>query len=137
MSTQKTTLSKEPKDRAWHLVDVSSGPLGRVATKIAQLLRGKHKRAFTPSVDMGDFVVAVNVENIKFTGRKVQQNVYYRHSGYLGGLKKRLLKDEIVRNPEFVLRHAVESMLDEVKFRKTMMGRLKVVKGTTHRYPVK
>ncbi len=124
-------------ERKWHLVDASEAPLGRVATKVATLLRGKHKRTFTPNVDCGDFVVVINGGKIKFTGRKVEQKVYYRHSGYLGGLKKKLLKDEIVRNPEFVFRNAVRNMLDEIKFRKTLMGRLKFVLDDKHTFPVK
>ena len=110
--------------------------MGRVATQIANLLRGKHKRDFTPHMDMGDFVVAVNVDKMKFTGRKVDQKKYYHHSGYLGGLKTKTLKDEIVRSPETVLRKAVFSMLDDIKFRKTLLSRLKVVKGTTHSYKI-
>jgi large subunit ribosomal protein L13 len=114
-------------DRKWHLIDVSSAPVGRIATKVATLLRGKHKRTFTPNVDCGDFVVVINGAKLQFTGRKVEQKLYYRHSGYLGGIKQKSLKDEIVRNPEFVFRTAVRSMLDEVKFRKAMMARLKFV----------
>jgi large subunit ribosomal protein L13 len=135
MKSQKTTLPKAV-ERTWFEVDASEAPLGRIATRIANALRGKHKRNFTPHMDMGDFVVATNVDKLKFTGRKVEQNVYYRHSGYLGGLKSKKLKDELVRNPEFVLRHAVMEMLDDVKFRKKLMSRLKVVKGTEHTYAI-
>lgn len=133
MKPQRTTLPKVV-DRTWYEVDVSSMPLGRLATRIATVLRGKHKRVFTPHADMGDFVVATNVDGLKLTGRKVEQKVYYRHSGYLGGLKKKFLKDEIIRNPEFVLRRAVREMLDDVKFRNKLMSRLKVVKGSSHTY---
>ena len=123
--------------RAWHEIDASSAPMGRVATQIANLLRGKNKRDFTPYMDMGDFVVAVNVDKLKFTGRKIEQKKYYHHSGYLGGLKTKTLKDEIVRSPETVLRKAVFSMIDDIKFRKTILSRLKMVKGTTHSYNTK
>lgn len=123
--------------RAWHEIDASSAPMGRVATQIAVLLRGKNKRDFTPYMDMGDFVVAVNVDKLKFTGRKIEQKKYYHHSGYLGGLKTKTLKDEIVRSPETVLRKAVFSMIDDIKFRKTILSRLKIVKGTTHSYNTK
>jgi large subunit ribosomal protein L13 len=123
-------------DRKWHLIDVSSAPVGRIATKVATLLRGKHKRTFTPNVDCGDFVVVINGAKLQFTGRKIEQKLYYRHSGYLGGIKQKSLKDEIVRNPEFVFRTAVRSMLDEVKFRKAMMARLKFVLDDKHSYPV-
>ena len=135
MKSQRTTLPN-PKAvaRTWYEVDASSMPMGRLASHIAQKLRGKHKRDFTPHMDMGDFVVAINVDKLKLTGRKIQQKIYFRHSGYLGGLKKKFLKDEIIRNPEFVLRTAVREMIDDVKFRNKMMSRLKVVKGDKHTY---
>jgi large subunit ribosomal protein L13 len=135
MKSQKITLPTQVT-RAWFEIDAASLPMGRVATKIANLLRGKHKRDFTPHMDMGDFVVALNVDKMKFTGRKIDQKVYYHHSGYLGGLKKRTLKDEIVRNPERVLREAVFSMIDDLRFRKKLLSRLKVVKGTEHTYKI-
>jgi large subunit ribosomal protein L13 len=122
--------------RQWHEIDVSTAPMGRIATQIANLLRGKHKRDFTPYMDMGDFVVAVNVDKLRFTGRKIEQKKYYHHSGYLGGLKTKTLKDEIVRSPETVLRKAVFSMIDDIKFRKTLLSRLKVFKGTAHTYKI-
>jgi large subunit ribosomal protein L13 len=87
-------------------------------------------------MDMGDFVVATNVEKLKFTGRKVSQKKYYRHSGYLGGLKESLLKDELNKHPEVVLKKAVFSMLDDLKFRKKLMSRLKAVKGKEHNYKI-
>lgn len=133
---QKVTIPKIVT-RAWHEIDASSAPMGRVATQIANLLRGKNKRDFTPYMDMGDFVVAVNVDKMKFTGRKVDQKKYYHHSGFLGGLKTKTLKDEIVRSPETVLRKAVFSMIDDVKFRKAILARLKLVKGTEHSYNTK
>jgi large subunit ribosomal protein L13 len=135
MKTQKITIPKTVT-RTWYEVDVSTLPMGRVATKIANVLRGKHKRDFTPHMDMGDFVVATNVDKLKLTGRKIDQKIYYRHSGYLGGLKKKFLKDEIQKNPETVLRKAVFSMIDDIRFRKTLMSRLKVVKGKSHTYKI-
>ncbi len=135
MTPQKLTIPKTVT-RAWHQIDASSQPLGRVATQIANFLRGKHKRDFTPHMDMGDFVVAINVDKLKLTGRKLDQGKYYTHSGYLGGLKTKALKDVMADKPEEVLKKAVFSMLDEVKFRKTMMARLKTVKGTEHTYAI-
>jgi len=135
MKSQRTTLPKDVA-RTWYEVDASSMPLGRLASHIARVLRGKHKRTFTPHMDMGDFVVATNVDKLKLTGRKVEQKVYFRHSGYLGGLKKKFLKDEITRNPEFVLRRAVREMLDDVKFRNKLVSRLKIVKGDKHTYAI-
>lgn len=137
MKTTNITIPKVSEiKREWYQIDASGQPMGRVATRIANILRGKHKRAFTPHMDMGDFVVAINVDKLKFTGRKVEQKKFYSHSGYLGGLKTKLLKDEIVRSPEQVLQRAVFSMLDEVKFRKTMVSRLKLVKGNSHSYKI-
>ncbi len=137
MKTQNITIPKVNElTRSWYQVDASGQSMGRVATRIANLLRGKHKRSFTPHMDMGDFVVAINVDKLKFTGRKVDQKKYYSHSGYLGGLKTKTLKDEIVRNPEQVLRRAVFSMLDEIKFRKKLVSRLKLVKGDKHSFKI-
>jgi large subunit ribosomal protein L13 len=135
MKSQKITLPKVVK-RSWFEVDASGQTLGRVATSIATVLRGKHKRDFTPHMDMGDFVVATNVDKLKFTGRKLEQKKYYRHSGYLGGIKETKLKDLNILKPEEVLKKAVMEMIDDVKFRKTIMARLKVVKGASHAYQV-
>lgn len=137
MKTQKVTIPKTSEiQRNWYQIDASKDSLGRIASEIATILRGKHKRDFTPHMDMGDFVVAVNADKPKFTGRKVDQKKYYHHSGYLGGLKTKSLKDELERNPEDVLRRAVFSMIDEVRFRNKMMSRLKLVSGTEHTYKI-
>jgi len=135
MKSQSITLPKIVT-RKWHQVDVSKQTLGRTASEIANFLRGKHKRDFTPHMDMGDFVVAVNVDKLKFTGRKIDQKVYYRHSGYLGGIKQTALKDLLKRDPEEVLKKAVFSMIDDIKFRKKIMSRLKIVKGDKHNYSI-
>ena len=131
MKPQSITLPNKVV-RKWHQIDVSKVPMGRAATQIANLLRGKHKRDFAPHVDMGDYVVAINAGNLKLSGRKVAQKKYYRHSGYLGGLKTIALKDLIQKNPEDVLKRAVFSMIDDLKFRKKIMSRLKIVKGDKH-----
>ncbi len=137
MKAQKTTVPNPNKvTRSWWEVDASGNTLGRVATRIAHLLRGKHKRDFTPHQDCGDFVVATNVDKLKFTGRKIEQKKYYRHSGYLGGLKVTKLKDELAGKPDQVLKRAVFSMLDDIKFRKKLMSRLKVVTGTAHTFTI-
>ncbi len=135
MKTQKVTIPKTV-NRLWYEIDASSAPMGRVATQIANLLRGKGKRDFTPHMDMGDFVVVTNIDKMKFTGRKIEQKKYYHHSGYLGGLKTKTLKDEIVRRPENVLRAAVFSMIDDIKFRKKLVSRMKMVKGASHIYKI-
>ena len=135
MKSQSITLPKTVT-RKWHQIDVSKKPLGRVASDIAVLLRGKHKRDFTPHMDMGDYVVAVNVDHLKFTGRKVEQKKYFRHSGYLGGIKSKTLKNVLQAHPEEVLKKAVFSMIDNLKFRKKIMSRLKAVKGEKHEYKI-
>ena len=122
--------------RAWLEIDASAKPMGRVATVIANALRGKNKRDFTPHMDLGDFVVAVNVEKLQFTGRKLEQKKYHTYSGYPGGLRTKQLKHLIVEKPEEVLRKAVFNMIDDMKLRKPMMRRLKFVKGTTHEYKI-
>src|SRR3989344_4791592 len=136
MKSQSTTLANKVL-RKWHEIDASAMPMGRVATKIASLLRGKHKRDFTPHVDMGDYVVAINAGKLKFTGRKVAQKQYFSHSGYLGGLKTESMKDVLQKHPEEILKRAVFSMIDDLKFRKKIMARLKVVKDDKHDYKVK
>jgi large subunit ribosomal protein L13 len=135
MHSQKITLPTTVT-RQWFEIDASKKPMGRIATEIANVLRGKHKRAFTPHMDLGDFVVATNVENLKFTGRKVEQKKYYRHSGFLGGLKSTTLKTELQKHPDQVLKRAVLNMLDDVKFRKTLISRLKMVTGKSHTYKI-
>ncbi len=135
MKSQSITLPKTVK-RTWYEIDASKAPFGRVATEIANLLRGKHKREFTPHMDMGDFVVVKNADHLKFSGRKIDQKIYYRHSGYLGGLKSTTLKVLYQKNPEDVLKRAVFNMLDDVRFRKTMMSRMKFVKGDKHSYKI-
>ncbi len=122
--------------RVWLEIDASSKPVGRVATVIANALRGKNKRDFTPHMDLGDFVVAVNVDKIHFTGRKLEQKKYHTYSGYPGGLRTKQLKNLIVDKPEEVLKKAVFNMIDDMKLRKPMMRRLKFVKGTTHEYKI-
>jgi large subunit ribosomal protein L13 len=137
MKSQKVTLPKTSEvKRLWYEIDASGKSMGRVATDIANLLRGKHKRNFVPHMDMGDFVVATNVDKLKFTGRKLEQKKYYRHSGYLGGIKSTVLKDELVRRPDQVLKRAVLNMIDDLKFRKKLVSRLKVVKGTDHTFKI-
>ena len=137
MKSQSLTVPKVSEiKRQWVEIDASAQPLGRLASHIAHILRGKHKRTFTPHQDAGDFVVATNVEHLKFTGRKIDQKTYYRHSGFLGGLKSRKLKDELAKHPDQVLKHAVLNMLDDVRFRKKLVSRLKMVKGTQHNFKI-
>lgn len=137
MKSQKITLPKVSEiKRQWFEIDVSKAPVGRVATQIANILRGKHKRNFTPHMDMGDYVVALNVDKLKFTGRKLDQKQYFRHSGYLGGIKSTTLGIMMQKNPGRVLHTAVKRMLDEIRFRNKLMSRLKLVTGTEHKFKI-
>lgn len=123
-------------DRQWLLVDANGQNLGRLATRIASLLLGKHKPTFTPGVEMGDFVVVVNASRITVTGTKTQTKLdtknYYRHSGYPGGLKTTPLRDQLKKYPERVIRAAVWGMLPHNRMGKHLLGRLKVYGGIEH-----
>ncbi|MBI3231601.1 MAG: 50S ribosomal protein L13 [Candidatus Doudnabacteria bacterium] len=122
--------------RTWYQIDASAAPMGRIASRIANVLRGKHKRQFTPHIDMGDFVVAVNVDKLKFTGRKIEQKKYFRHSGYLGGIKSERLGTVLQKSPGEALKRAVFSMVDDLKFRRKLVGRLKLVTGEKHGFKI-
>ena len=136
MKSQKSHIPKVKVARQWIEVDASSDSMGRVATKIANLLRGKLKRDFVHHLDNGDFVVATNIDKMKFTGNKIAQKKYYHYSGYPGGLREKSLKDMIVDQPDKVLRAAVFSMIDDNKLRKLQMRRLRMVLGTEHEFKV-
>jgi len=133
---QDKTYATKLKDieRRWHLVDLKDKILGRQATKIAALLRGKSKPYFTPSFDCGDHVVAVNAQKVKLTGKKEDQKVYRRYSGYPGGLREVSYQRMIEKRPEEVIRHAVQGMLPKNKLRSKMIKRLYVFPGEKHRY---
>src|SRR3989337_1717170 len=109
-------------ERKWHLIDAEGQTLGRLATKIARLLRGKNKPQYTPHVDTGDFVVVVNAEKVAVTGKKLEQKMYYRHSGYPGGLRERTLAVQLERRPTEVLRKAVKGMLPRNKLASAQIG---------------
>ncbi len=113
-------------ERQTHTIDATGKVLGRLASEIAILLRGKHKPDFTPSKDMGDFVIVKNIEKLKITGKKLEQKKYYRHSGYPGGLKEKTLKKLFKENPGEVLRKAVFGMLPKNKLRSKQIRRLKI-----------
>ena len=130
MST--TVLGSHQVPREWHVIDAADRPLGRVATEVATLLRGKHKPAFHPSQDIGDYVVVVNASQVAVTGRKLEQKVYYRHSGYLGGLKETSLKDMLAKRPERVIEHAVRGMLPKNRLGRTQYRHLRVYAGPDH-----
>lgn len=131
----KTTVTKAKHiTRAWHLVNLKGQILGRVATNIAQKLIGKSKPNFSPHLDNGDYVVAVNAADIKVTGKKLDQKIYFRHSGYPGGAKQRTLKQQLDRDPKKVIELAVSGMLPKNKLRQPRLRRLKVFTGSEHSY---
>jgi len=118
--------------REWYLVDADGQTLGRLATRIADTLRGKRKPQYTPHVDTGDFVVVVNAEKIAVTGNKLDQKRYYRHSGYPGGLRTRTLRDQLDRRPTEVLRVAVKGMLPKNRLARRQLTKLKIYAGPEH-----
>ena len=120
------------RERNWVLVDANGLTLGRLATQIANALRGKNKPEYTPHVDTGDFVVVVNAEKIHVTGQKLDQKMYYRHSGYPGGLRSRSLREQLGRRPTEVLRKAVKGMLPRNKLARAQIGKLKIYAGPEH-----
>jgi large subunit ribosomal protein L13 len=120
------------RERNWLLVDASGQTLGRLATQIADALRGKRKPTYTPHVDTGDFVVVVNAEKISVSGNKRQEKRYYRHSGYPGGLRSRTLEEMLARRPEEVIRHAVKGMLPRNRLARKQLTKLKVYAGPEH-----
>ena len=130
---QKTYTAK-PGDiqRAWYVVDADGETLGRLATRIADQLRGKTKPQYTPHIDTGDFVVVVNCERIRVTGNKLQDKRYYRHSGYPGGLRERTLAEQLRRHPEDVIRLAVKGMLPKNRIARAQLRKLKVYAGGSH-----
>ena len=120
------------RERNWLVVDASGETLGRLATQIADRLRGKHKPEYTPHCDVGDFVVVINAEKISVTGKKLQEKLYRRHSGYPGGLRTRTLNDMLERKPEEVIRLAVKGMLPRNRLARAQLRKLKVYAGPEH-----
>ncbi|MGH2995775.1 MAG: 50S ribosomal protein L13 [Gaiellaceae bacterium] len=128
------TYSAKPKEleQRWYLVDAEGQTLGRLATRIADTLRGKRKPEYTPHVDTGDYVVVVNAEKIAVTGKKLEQKRYYRHSGYPGGLRSRTLAEQLNRRPTEVLRKAVKGMLPHNRLADRQITKLKIYAGSDH-----
>ncbi len=130
MKTYSQKASEVQRD--WYVIDATDHVLGRLATQIATLLRGKHKPTFTPSMDGGDFVVVTNVEKIRLTGRKPEQKVYYRHTGYPGGLKTIPYKMMHAKHPDRVLRLAVKGMLPKNRLGRQLLTKLRIYSGPHH-----
>ena len=119
-------------EQKWYLMDAEDYVLGRMASRIAMMLMGKHKPIYTPFIDTGDFVVVVNAEKIKYTGTKARDKKYYWHTGYMGGLKERTLSEYLVKDPEEVIRLAVKRMLPKTKMGARMLSKLKIYAGASH-----
>ena len=133
IETVKTYVANpQDRERNWLIVDVEGQTLGRLATQIADALRGKRKPTYTPHIDTGDFVVVVNAEKISVTGQKRTEKMYYRHSGYPGGLKSRTLNDMLERRPEEVIRLAVKGMLPRNRLARKQITKLKIYAGPDH-----
>ena len=130
MKTYSTKVSEIK--RQWHVIDASDKVLGRLATQVARLLMGKHKPIYSPNLDTGDFVIVINADKVRVTGNKAKQKVYYKHSGYPGGLKSISLEKMMQTNPTRVIEHAVKGMIPHTRLGASMMKKLKVYVGDTH-----
>lgn len=121
-------------EKKWYVVDATGYTLGRLASEVAKILRGKNKPEFTPHVDTGDFVIIVNAANVKVTGKKLDQKVYYHHSDYVGGMKETTLKEMMAKHPERVIEHAVKGMLPKGPLGREMYTKLFVYAGPDHKH---
>ncbi|MEM9187870.1 MAG: 50S ribosomal protein L13 [Myxococcota bacterium] len=134
MSATRTTVSAKANEveRSWYVVDAEGQTLGRLASKVAFILRGKHRPSFTPHVDTGDFVVVINAEKVKLTGNKLENKMWYRHSGIPGGFKATPYKELLEKRPEWAIEKAVRGMLPKNTLGRTCGKKLKVYAGPTH-----
>ena len=121
-------------DRKWYVVDAEGKTLGRLASEVANVLRGKNKPTYTPHIDTGDYVIVVNAEKIQVTGKKLDQKKYYHHSEYVGGMKEATLKEMMQKKPEFVITHAVKGMLPKGPLGRQMLTKLHVYAGPEHNH---
>jgi large subunit ribosomal protein L13 len=128
------TISAKPAEvrRDWYLVDAEGKTLGRLATELARRLRGKHKPIYTPHVDTGDFIIVINAEKVRVTGRKLKDKIYYRHTGYIGNMKSEPLEKLLKRAPEQAIERAVKGMLPHTSLGRQMFKKHKVVRGADH-----
>jgi large subunit ribosomal protein L13 len=126
------TAKTEEIERQWYVVDAEGQTLGRLASRIAPILKGKHKPTYTPHLDCGDYVIVINADKVRVTGRKLDQKLYYRHSLYPGGLKSISLRDQLDKHPDRVLMAAVKGMLPKNKLGRQMIKKLKLYTGTAH-----
>ena len=119
-------------ERKWYVVDATGHTLGRLATEVANVLRGKNKPTYTPHIDTGDYVIVINADKIKVTGKKLDQKIYYHHSDYVGGMKETTLKEMLAKKPEYVIDHAVKGMLPKGPLGRQMAKKLHVYAGAEH-----
>ena len=134
-NANKTFVPQKDKiERKWWLVDAEDMILGRMATEVAKILRGRHKPTFTPFFDTGDFVVIINAEKIKLTGAKESQKMYYRHSGYMGGIKEIQYERMLATHPERIIKHAIKGMLPKNKLNRKILKKLKIYAGSEHKH---
>ena len=120
--------------RKWYVVDAEGKTLGRLASEVANVLRGKNKPTYTPHIDTGDYVIVVNAEKIQVTGKKLDQKIYYHHSEYVGGMKEATLREMMQKKPEFVITHAVKGMLPKGSLGRQMLKKLHVYAGPEHNH---
>lgn len=129
----KTAFAKKTEvTKKWYVVDADGMVVGRLASRVASVLRGKHKPIYTPHVDTGDYVIVVNAEKVRFTGNKLEKKVYYHHTGYPGGIKKEMAKDIMKTSPERIIISAVRGMLPKNSLGRRQLKKLKVYKGPEH-----
>ena len=119
-------------ERKWYVVDAAGHTLGRLASEVASVLRGKNTPIYTPHIDTGDYVIIVNADKVKVTGKKPDQKIYYNHSAYVGGMKETTLKDMLAKKPEYVINHAVKGMLPKGPLGRQMFKKLHVYAGEAH-----
>ena len=121
-------------DRKWYVVDATDMTLGRLASEVAKVLRGKNKAIFTPHIDTGDYVIVINAEKIALTGKKLDQKIYYHHSDYVGGMKETTLREKLAKKPESVIELAVKGMLPKGPLGRQMLKKLHVYAGSEHKH---
>lgn len=131
---QTTMANAATIERKWYVVDAEGKTLGRLASEIAKVLRGKHKPIYTPHMDTGDYVIVINAEKVKVTGKKLDQKIYYHHSGYVGGMKETTLKKMLADKPERVIELAVKGMLPKGPLGRQMYKKLFVYAGSEHKH---
>lgn len=130
----KTFTAKQKNPKKWYVVDATKKILGRLATEIAKILKGKHKSEYTPHIDVGDYIIVINAEKISVTGNKYKDKTYYHHSGYIGGIKKTTFSEMINKKSENIIKLAVKGMLPKNSLGRLMYKKLRVYKGNKHQH---